>query len=171
MVSLAACLCVTSLLAGPTEPAPPKDEFLHVQVLTLDRLRQMANDEMAEAFVVDGGHPVALPEGLGGVPPEEPPPDTGRYLPAVPGPPYCGSRCAGFGRFSSQSSETDVHRAVHDAMRLAYGYYELRMSYPDKQTITSDSTLSLQIKEPASFRVAAEVYGENGIPKLLLTRK
>jgi len=124
-----------------------------------DWLTRMAADEMAEVFVVDGGRPDSWGESLGSDIP-------GAYPAAEP-----AAQISGFGRTSSQGSEINVHHAVRDAMRLAQGYYDLRVTYPDTETITADAMLTLRIKGPSSFRVAAQVYGESVVPQLVVTRK
>jgi hypothetical protein len=131
----------------------------------------MASDSMEQFFVVDGGLPNSLPEGLGGVAPSFPPDDSGRYLPAVPGPPYCGAKCSGLGRISTPDHEVNVHRAVRDAMRFALGFYGIRVKYPATEPIPPDATLTLQIRCPSSFQVAAQVYGKDSVPKLEVTKR
>jgi hypothetical protein len=124
-----------------------------------DWLTRMSGEEMAEVFVVDGGRPDSSGEPVGSEIP-------GAYPAAEP-----AAQVSGLGRISSQDSEVNVHHAVRDAMRLARGYYDLRVTYPDTETITADAMLTVQIKGPSSFRVAAQVYGETGVPKLVVTRK
>jgi hypothetical protein len=60
---------------------------------------------------------------------------------------------------------------MHDAMRLAFGYYDLRVKYQDAAPISSDATLVLQIKGPSSFHVAAQVYGKDWVPKLEVMKR
>jgi hypothetical protein len=122
-------------------------------------LTQMANDEMEEVFVVDGGQPDAFAESIGSDIP-------GSYPPAEP-----ATAVGGFGRVSSQGSEVSVHRAVRDAMRLGLGYYDLRVICPDTEPIPSDAVLSLRIKGPSSFTVAAQAWGKNGVPQLQVAKK
>ncbi|MGA2217316.1 MAG: hypothetical protein ABSG51_04470 [Terracidiphilus sp.] len=125
----------------------------------------LAKENMVEVFVVDGGKPARISEMMSG-------PLSGGYVPPVPSPPTCyGPRCGGFGRTSSPASEVNVHRAVRDAMHLARGYYDLRVSYPSTEPIPADATLSVQIKGPSAFQVAAQVYGKSGVPELQITRK
>ena len=124
-----------------------------------DWLTRMAADEMAEVFVVDGGRLDSSGESLGSDIP-------GAYPAAEP-----AAQISGLGITSSQGSEINVHHAVRDAMRLARGYYDLRVTYPDTEAITADTMLTLRIKGPSSFRVAAQAYGESVVPQVVVTRK
>jgi hypothetical protein len=57
-------------------------------------------------------------------------------------------------------------------MRFAHGYYDLHVKFPAVSiSITPDATLTLQIKGPSTFTVAAQVYGKSGVPELQITRK
>ena len=152
---------IVLVLAGNSKASTPPPGWLP----------QMASDSMEQFFVVDGGLPNSLPEGLGGVAPSFPPDDSGRYLPAVPGPPYCGAKCSGSGRISTPDHEVNVHRAVRDAMRFALGFYGIRVKYPATEPIPPDATLTLQIRCPSSFQVAAQVYGKDSVPKLEVTKR
>jgi hypothetical protein len=122
-------------------------------------LGPMATDEMEEVFVVDGGQPDSSGETLGSDIP-------GAYPAAEP-----AASVNGWGRTSTQGSEVNLRHAMHDAMRLAFGYYDLRVKYQDAAPISSDATLVLQIKGPSSFHVAAQVYGKDWVPKLEVMKR
>ena len=146
---------IVMVLAGNQKASTPAPDWL----------RPLADKEKAQVFVVDGGQTVGVPEMLSG-------PLSGGYLPPVPAPPTCyGSRCRGIGRTSSPGSEVNVHRAVRDAIHLALGYYDIRVSYPSADPIPTDAMLSLQIKGPSAFQVTAQAYGKSGVPELQITRR
>lgn len=154
--------------AGPPKEAVPAPKWL------ADR----AAETMAQILVVDGGVP-GLPVSRSDVwlspGPDEPanrgPAADQRVEPSIVpnGTDSDKNRPRVRAYQSGEFHETNVHRAIQDAMHLALGYYELRIRPPS--TIPPDSTLLITINGPQKMQVTAQVYGQGNLPQLKIVRK